>query len=188
MRFSPYFKVMEMLDHLEIVYQLQMNNAIMGRSILTVGPNSSDEYVTKMITKLLKLDPVIKLGAADKGGVPTDTGFNRIQDFKDRTNELITYYNFIWDQIQTIVGMDSNAMPNKREREINAEIEVNNSESDAINAIELRYRREGLKMIKKVFKLDITVQMSDIIKPKQETEGDEDAGGENQRDRTNSGN
>ena len=72
-------------------------------------------------------------------------------------NELQDYYDAIWNEFMTLVGVGNNTSP-KRERLIAGEVDAVNEQSQAFANARLKSRQRACDLINSLFDLDVQVR------------------------------
>ena len=153
---APFLTVSALVEPLVHINNYKYHNLVVNRPIIPLSPLTKKEVLTSMNSAINGNSSFIALGNTPD---PLYTGDMKPFDFKDRTNEILDTYNHEENAILGILGFDSNAFPHKKERQITAEIKSNNTVSRAVLQSKLDMRQKGLKELKKVFKVDITVDI-----------------------------
>ena len=96
-------------------------------------------------------------------------------------NELNDYYDAIWNEFMTFVGVGTNASP-KRERLVSAEVSSVNEQAQAFASARFKTRQRACKLINEKFGLNVSVRYA--FDKEDGKEGDEDGTVYNKTDRS----
>lgn len=75
------------------------------------------------------------------------------------SNELNDYYDAVWNEFMTFVGVGTNASP-KRERLVSAEVSSVNEQAQAFANARFKTRQRACKMINEMFNLNVNVRFA----------------------------
>jgi hypothetical protein len=162
---SPFYVCTEHLFGMIVAKNELNKNMIQGRTYMQV-PSTTKQSIIDKLEKWLRSSKNVLPIAREVGGAMPDKVQLQTFEIRDRHNELINIYNFHYDSLKESLGADSNAAPNKRERQINQEINMNNVISDGVSYTKLSMRQMGLRDLRRVFKVNVTVE----LREKQEQE------------------
>ena len=156
--YRPYFRAWELLKDLNRVYTQIHNEVMTQRSMVSVPANTTDELYENLNAAIFSGKPIVKIGHSFGKGQKAYNGIETAElfDMKNRLKELQDTWHFIWEQILTIMGCDSNVNNLKRERQSEKEIMVNNDFSNGINEAEMRWRQKGFDMLSKTWGINIS--------------------------------
>ena len=174
--YSPFLRTNPLLHELFKVRQQLFNNLYTSRSVIGVPYGASKKLLEEINDALYSGSPIVKLGDNFRKSNAGATSVQKAElfDFTDRTAQLIEMHNHLWEEVQSLLGIRTNANANKKERQISSEIDVNNALSDKITESSLIYREKALKILNKIFGTNITVEIE-----KTEEETDETANEQN---------
>lgn len=96
-------------------------------------------------------------------------------------NELNDYYDAVWNEFMTFVGVGTNASP-KRERLVSAEVSSVNEQAQAFASARFKTRQRACKLINEKFGLNVSVRYA--FDKEDGKEGDEDGTVYNKTDRS----
>jgi hypothetical protein len=167
---SPFYAVHEHLKGMMVARNEINKNMIVNRTIIKVPPTTKESIIKRMGKWLFSGQTVLPTGDPNPlGNSPTDMTVETFE-LRDRHTELMNTYYFHYDGLKEIVGADSNAMPQKKERQINQEINMNNVISNGVSHTKLKMRERGLKDLLRVLGISLTVELREVKEKEAEQE------------------
>jgi hypothetical protein len=155
---SPFYVCTEHLTAMMVATNELNKNMIMGRTYMQV-PSTTKQSIIERIEKWFRSGKNVLPIAREIGGAMPSKVQMQTFEIRDRSNELINIFNFHYDRLKESLGAESNAMPNKRERQLNQEINMNNVISEGVSNTKLAMREIGLRDLQRVFGVSVTVEL-----------------------------
>lgn len=178
--FGALWRIWALLLGMVKTYDIIIQNLSMSRNILLTETATSKDNIDRMESALRGSKLVIPTNLSQSvksGNERLNKGFQSI-NFEDNTSNLWENYFNLWDMIKEKLGIQNNTNAKKKERQINKELEQNNTLAKGTSQLELEMRQLGFNELNSLYKQKISVSLKAVENEESEAETDKEGSNE----------
>ncbi len=155
------FRVWDHIAKLTLAWKLINRNMNITKQWYTVPFGTDDKHIANLEKLIIKNNKYIIPYSNDVMDQLVRSADGKTLSFDDKTSSTWENFYNLWNELKLFLGIESNANAKKKERQISAEISVQNEIPNSQLEIQSKQRELAVDKINAVFKKRITIKLNE---------------------------